>query len=81
MLNNLLVGNGITIQFGGLDYSNKKIIKWARNNLYTGTYPDKLYHFDAILYFEKLFENVPAILKGDYDPYTAGIRKESLDHF
>lgn len=81
LLNNLLVGNGVTIQFGGLDYSNKKIIKRARNNLYTGTYPDKLYHFDTILYFENLFENVPAILKGDYDSYTAGIRKGSLDHF
>ncbi|EOS7991131.1 hypothetical protein DSL96_RS13335, partial [Enterococcus hirae] len=80
-MNNLLVGNGVTIQFGGLDYSNKKIIKRARNNLYTGTYPDKLYHFDTILYFENLFENVPAILKGDYDSYTAGIRKGSLDHF
>ena len=60
---------------------NRKIIKRARNNLYTGTYPKNLYHFDTILYFEKLFQNVPAILKGDYDPYTTGIRKGSLDHF
>lgn len=80
-MDNLLVGNGVTIQFGGLDYSNKKIIKRARNNLYTGNFPEKLYHFNTILYFEKLFENVSSILKGDYDSYITGIREGSLEHF
>lgn len=75
------MGNGVTIQFGGLDYSNKKIIKRARNNLYTGEFPRDLYHFDTIKYFEKIFEEVPAILKGDYDSHINGIREGSLCYF
>ena len=78
---NLLVGNGVNMQFGGENYSNKKIIKRARNNVYTRNFPSEAYPHETILWLEKIFEKVPSILNGEYDKYSFGIREGALAHF
>lgn len=49
---NLLIGNGVTIQFGGQDYTNAKIIKRACNNVNTKKYPSKVYPHETLRYWK-----------------------------
>jgi hypothetical protein len=70
MQNNILIGNGVTIQFGGKDYINEKIIKRAINNINTNNFPNKIYPreiMDWIFYLHSILSNV---VSGCYDDYT-----------
>ncbi len=49
----LLVGNGVNIQFGGLDYTNQNIIKRAFNYLETNNYPSEIYPIEIGEYIKE----------------------------
>lgn len=78
----ILIGNGVTIQYGGDVYSNSKIIKRARNKINTKNYPEKVYHRNVLLYLTTLCEQVSGMVKGDYDNYAiTPSMKKSLVYF
>ena len=64
-MNTILVGNGVTIQFGGKYYTNARIIKRAQNNIYTHNFPAKVYPKNTIDYFNSLVKIIPDVLNGD----------------
>jgi len=78
----LLVGNGITIQFGGEDYTNANIIKRAQSNLYKNRFPKEVYPSETIQYLERISTEIPDIISGNYDQfaYTKSM-SESLLYF
>jgi hypothetical protein len=74
-MNNIIIGNGIDIQFGGFDYTNKSIIERALSNLATE-------NFSIEVWLYILYSTIPDFLKGDYDQFTAlSYEKEELDNF
>lgn len=72
-MKNLLLGNGITIQFGGFDYTNSSIIRRAINNMEIGNFPTEIF-LDESGYFieviELLCKELPSIVKGTYDEFA-----------
>jgi len=81
-MKSILFGNGITIQFGGKDYRNDKIIKRAINNVNIKKFPEKIYPRETKDWLLLLHKRIPAIVAGEYDDcaYTTGM-KSSLVHF
>ncbi len=72
-MKSLLLGNGVTIQFGGSDYYNSSIIKRAINNMKTGKFPKEIF-LDEAEYFieiiELLCKQLPSMVKGAYDDFA-----------
>lgn len=81
-MRNLLVGNGVTIEFGGRDYTNAQIIKRARSNLLRDHFPKEVYPKETLEYLEFISTKIPDIIDGKYDrfDYTKGAG-ESLVYF
>lgn len=69
-MKNLLFGNGVTIQFGGKDYFNDKIIKRAVNNINTKKFPSEIYPKEMNMLLKWLCERVPLVVNGEYDQYA-----------
>lgn len=82
MKSNILVGNGVTIQFGGKEYTNDRIIRRAINNINTKNFPGEIYPReikDWVLYLHSM---VPNVINGQYDNYTnTSDMKKSLISF
>ena len=73
-MKNLLIGNGINIQFGGYDeYSNKAIIERLLFNLENKNYKEliklDISKEELRIIFPKLVVILKRILKGNYDRY------------
>lgn len=66
-LRNILFGNGINIQFGGLDYLSKNIIKRALKNIREDNFPKEIYPKEVGEYLIMLHNESKNILKGKYD--------------
>ncbi len=80
-MNNLLVGNGINIQFGGTDYINKNIIRRAIENVKRGRFPKEIYPEEVVDYLQILYETFPDVIGGKYDEYAlANNEKQALDN-
>lgn len=81
-MKSLLFGNGVTIQFGGKEYLNEKIIKRAINNINIKNFPGEIYPREIKDWLLLLHSRIPAIVSGEYDDcaYTTGM-KSSLIHF
>ncbi|MGE8207667.1 hypothetical protein ACQKP0_24660 [Heyndrickxia sp. NPDC080065] len=78
----ILYGNGITIQFGGKDYFNDRIIKRAINNINTKSFPSEIYPREVKDWILLLHEKIPLIIKGYYDNYANTTEmRNSLVHF
>ncbi len=68
---NILVGNGINIEFGGKDYCNSGIIRRLLSNLNTKNYSDmfanKVTNQELIQVIYGLHKELRNVLKGNYD--------------
>lgn len=66
-MKNIIIGNGVNIQFGGLDYTNKSIVERALFKLRTGDFSKEVYTKEIDVWIKMLFQAFPNFLKGDYD--------------
>jgi len=81
-MNNIIIGNGIDIQFGGFEYTNKSIIERALLYLKTGDYSSEVYTKEIETWIYILYSVVPDFLNGDYDQLAVmKDEKEELDSF
>ena len=84
-MKNLLVGNGLLIQYGGKDYTNKSIILRALENYEKKNFPAHIIidcPIEAKAFFGYMMLRIPQILNGDYDNYTnCSAEKEALRLF
>lgn len=71
-MKNLLVGNGLLIEFGGIDYTNKSIVLRTLKNFETPDFPSHVIvntPIDAKIYFGLMFKEIPSIAgKYNIDP-------------
>jgi hypothetical protein len=81
-LNSIIIGNGVTVQFGGNEYLNDRIIKRAINNINTKNFPSEIYPREIKDWLFLLYSRIPYIVAGEYDfcAYTQSM-KESLIYF
>ena len=81
-MNNIIIGNGIDIQFGGFEYTNKSIIERALLYLKTGDYSSEVYTKEIETWIYILYSVVPDFLNGDYDQLAVmKDEKEELNSF
>lgn len=81
-MKNLLVGNGLVIQFGGADYTNSSIILRSLRKIASGNFPSHLYPNECADLLKALHREYSVILKGKYDRYAiASFEKSALDSF
>ena len=81
-MRNIVIGNGVDIQFGGLDYTNKSIIERALTNLKNETFSHEVYTIEIQKWIYLLHENLSHFLKGDYDNLAVmKDEKEELETF
>lgn len=81
-MNNIIIGNGIDIQFGGLEYTNKSIIERALKYLKTGDFSTEVYTKEIETWIYLLHSAVPDFLNGQYDQLAVfNDEKEELDSF
>lgn len=82
IMNSIIVGNGINIQFGGLENLNHSIINRAINNVEKGTYPSDVYPKETAEALPIFCAEIPSILKGGYDGFAlTSSEKEALSDF
>ena len=58
-MNNIIIGNGIDIQFGGFEYTNKSIIERALLYLKTGVTLNVVPVNKSIKVFLRIFVKIP----------------------
>lgn len=84
-MNNLLVGNGINIQFNKTDYTSQQIVLRILKNCDRDDFPSHIIvNFPYLLknYIGQLYLESRKIILGDYDNYTFGsAEKNSLVSF
>ena len=84
-MNNLLVGNGINIQFNKTDYTSQQIVLRILKNCDRDDFPSHIIvNFSYLLknYIGQLYLESRKIILGDYDNYTFGsAEKNSLVSF
>ena len=81
-MRNIIIGNGVNIQFGGRDYTNMRIVERALSKLETRDYSKEVYTEEIEIWIRMLFQAVPNILKGDYDKLAVlEDEKEELSNF
>ncbi|WP_027964027.1 hypothetical protein [Halalkalibacillus halophilus] len=81
-MKHLIYGNGVTIQFGGRDYTNAKIIKRAINNVNTKDFPKEIYPREIKEYLLILHKEIKKVIYGIYDNLVfTNEQKESLIKF
>ncbi len=81
-MNNIIIGNGIDIQFGGFEYTNKSIIERALLYLKTGDFSTDVYTKEIEIWIFTLPSVIPDIINGHYDQLAVlNDEKEELDTF
>ena len=84
-MKNILIGNGINIQFDNKNYTTKSIVLRLLKNCDKDDFPRHIivdYPYLMKNYLGKLFLEARAIIKGDYDLYAFGtVEKQSLIAF
>lgn len=66
-MSNIIIGNGINIQFGGIDYTNKQIINRALLKLKLNKYNPDVYTKEVGQWIKMLYDAVPHFIQGHYD--------------
>ncbi len=66
-MKNIIIGNGVNIQFGGRDYTNRRIIERAIFKLKKGDYSKEVYGAEIGDWIRMLFNMLPKFLNGEYD--------------
>jgi len=80
MEKNIIIGNGVIVQFGGVAYTNGEIIKRAIANIQRGQHPTHLYPPEILEWFNKLFDCFSELKNGRFDQLTAtSYEREALD--
>lgn len=69
-MRNLIVGNGVNIQFSGSEYINTSIMQRSINNEFIGLLSQQTMPVDIRKYVFTLFDFFPRILNGDYDHFA-----------
>lgn len=69
-MRNLLIGNGVIIQFGGGAYLNSSIINRALTNIHSGQFPSHIYPKECADCIQDLHGEHAKVLRGHYDKYT-----------
>ncbi len=72
MKKTLLVGNGVIIQHGGKDYTNKSIIQRALKNVDSGRFPAEAYPKETAQWLRVLHQNFNRLFDNDFDQHTLG---------
>lgn len=84
-MNNLLVGNGLIIEFGGADYTNSAIMLRNLENFEREDFPKEVITTEPILtksYFGTLFKQITHIVNGEYNEFVMNsFERKSLDVF
>ncbi len=66
-MRSIILGNGINIQFGGLDNTNKRIIDRALLKLSLKDYNKDVYTDEIRIWIKMLYQAFPDFIKGRYD--------------
>ncbi len=69
-MKNVLIGNGVIIQFGGKQYLNSAIIQRALDNVSTSDFPSHLYPKECAEFVVALQIEHRKVLNGEYDEYV-----------
>jgi hypothetical protein len=81
-MNNIIIGNGIDIQFGGFEYTNKSIIERALLYLKTNDFSTDVYTKEIEIWIYTLHSVIPDFINGHYDQLAVlNDEKEELDTF
>jgi len=81
-MRNIIIGNGVNIQFDGWDYTNRRIVERALFKLKTRDYSKKIYTEEIEVWIKMLFQAFPNFLKGAYDKLAVlKDEKEELANF
>ena len=81
-MKNIILGNGINIQFGGLDNTNKRIIDRALLKLKLKDYHREVYTDEIRIWIKMLYQAFPNFIKGDYDKLAVlDDEKKELERF
>ena len=81
-MKNILIGNGIDIQYGGKEYLNSSIIKRGLNKVRNVKIQEELYPNEINVWLNLLYEELGAIVEGKYDNLLgASYEKISLIEF
>lgn len=81
-MKNIIIGNGVNIQFSGKDYLNNTILKRSVNRTLKKKVPEKILTNESVRYFKELFKFVPSIVQGNHDKLAVtSYEKEILPHF
>lgn len=81
-MRNIILGNGINIQFGGLDNTNKRIIDRALLKLKLKDYNKDVYTDEIRIWIQMLYLAFPDFIKGSYDKLAVlNDEKEELANF
>lgn len=73
----LLVGNGVIIQYGGVQYTNSHIIKRALKRIESNQHPNHLYPMECAEFIKVLHKEHSSVLSGEYDRFTAATFENS----
>lgn len=72
-MRNIIIGNGINIEFGGANYCNKGILNRALMNLhikeYASLFANKVTSREIEKIFYGLYDELKSLLQGNYDKY------------
>lgn len=81
-MDNIIIGNGIDIQFGGYEYTNKSIIERAISYLDNGDFSNEVYTIEIKTWLYILHGAIPEFLNGSYDQLAVmNDEKEELESF
>lgn len=69
-MRSVLIGNGVTIQYGGADYLNSKIIRRALDKIQSGKFPATVYPKECAEFVIALQKEHVRVLNGEYDSYV-----------
>ncbi|RUT48002.1 hypothetical protein EJP82_02340 [Paenibacillus anaericanus] len=69
-MKNILVGNGINIQFGGSEYLNSHILNRAVRNVKSGHFPADVYPSEVAEWLMYLFSQFSLVINGLFDNYA-----------
>lgn len=81
-MRNLLIGNGLIIQYGGAAYFNSSIVNRALEKIRSGRFPENLYPKECAEFVVALQKEHARVLQGEYDKCVfTSYDRSSLEDF
>ncbi len=69
-MRSIIIGNGINIQFGGAENTNKSIIDRALTTVTERSFDPRVYGEEAGIWVNLLFNTLPEFISGRFDAYA-----------